>query len=347
MTRRRKAIVTAGIAAGALAGGMVGRTVLNARRRRVDPEGHEEFSALPPEDLGMVRSFDGTEIALRAAGDPSKPVIVFVHGFSLDLTTWHDQWTALSDRYRCVLFDFRSHGRSGPAAGGDLSPAAFGHDVAAVLDSVKTSGRILLVGHSMGTMAILSMAEHQPDVFSARIGGCVFAGSATGDLVRGAMGSIRTMLRPGLGSLRRAASGANRLRGHLLTGATDPAYLVARATQFGPDASPDLVRYVVGLAASAPSKVWTEALAGLMDSDLRHAATYVTAPSLVVVGEHDRVTPRASALAFADSLPDGRFEVLERAGHIPMMEVPDEFNRLVDGFAREVLKANGRKRRTA
>jgi pimeloyl-ACP methyl ester carboxylesterase len=55
----------------------------------------------------------------------------------------------------------------------------------------------------------------------------------------------------------------------------------------------------------------------------------------------------ASAIAFADSLPNGRFEVLERAGHFPMMEVPDELNRLVDGFAREVLKAGGRKRRTA
>ncbi|MGH2671939.1 MAG: alpha/beta fold hydrolase [Actinomycetota bacterium] len=341
MTRRRKTIVTAGLAAG----GIVGRTVLNARRRRHHAS-DGPFSALPPEDLGMVRSSDGTEIAMRAAGDPSKPVIVFVHGFSLDLTTWHDQWTGLSDRYRTVLFDFRSHGRSGAAAADDLSPAAFGHDVAAVLGTVETSGRILLVGHSMGSMAILSMAESHPGLFSAKIGGCVFVGSAAGDLVRGAMGSIRTMLTPGLGSLRRAASGVNRVRGHILSNATDPGYLIARATQFGPDASPEMVSHVVRLAARAPTKVWTSALAGLMDSDLRHAVRDVTVPSLVLVGEQDRVTPRASALAFADSLPDGRFEVLERAGHFPMMEVPDGFNGLVEGFAREVLKAGSRKRRT-
>ena len=345
MTRRRKAIVTAGIAAGAVAGGMVGRTVLNARRRRHDPADEGPFSALPPEDLGTVRSFDGTEIAVRAAGDPSKPVIVFVHGFSLDHTTWHEQWTALSERYRCVLFDLRSHGRS--AAAGDLSPAAFGHDVAAVLEAVETSGRILLVGHSMGSMAILSMAESHPDLYSAKIGGCVFVGSAAGDLVRGAMGSIRTMFTPGIGSLRRAASGVNRVRSHILSNATDPGYLIARATQFGPDASPEMVSHVVGLAARAPTKVWTNALAGLMDSDLRHAVAHVRVPSLVLVGEHDRVTPMASAIAFADSLPDGRFEVLERAGHFPMMEVPEALNRLLDGFAREVLKTAGRKRRTA
>ena len=132
MSRKRTALVTAGIAAGAVAGGVIGRTVLNARRR-VDPEADEHLSELPPEDLGPVRSFDGTELAVRAAGDPSDPTIVFVHGFSLDMTTWHYQWTGLSDRYRCVLFDFRSHGRSARAAGGDLSPLAFGHDLAAVL----------------------------------------------------------------------------------------------------------------------------------------------------------------------------------------------------------------------
>ncbi len=132
MSRKRTALVTAGIAAGAVAGGVIGRTVLNSRRRP-DPEADEHLSELPPEDLGPVRSFDGTELAVRAAGDPSKPTIVFVHGFSLDMTTWHYQWTGLSDRYRCVLFDFRSHGRSARAAGGDLSPLAFGHDLAAVL----------------------------------------------------------------------------------------------------------------------------------------------------------------------------------------------------------------------
>jgi pimeloyl-ACP methyl ester carboxylesterase len=60
-----------------------------------------------------------------------------------------------------------------------------------------------------------------------------------------------------------------------------------------------------------------------------------------------RVTPMASAIAFADSLPGGSFEVLGRAGHFPMMEVPEQFNRLLDGFAREVLRVAGRKRRTA
>ena len=140
MSRRRTAIVTAGLAAGAVASGLAGRAMLS-RHRRIDPEALADLSVLPPEDLGSVTSFDGTELSVRAAGDPSHPVLVFVHGFSLDMTTWHYQWTALSDRYRCVLFDLRSHGRSARAASGDLSPSAFARDLAAVLDAVVPERR--------------------------------------------------------------------------------------------------------------------------------------------------------------------------------------------------------------
>jgi pimeloyl-ACP methyl ester carboxylesterase len=314
MSRKRTALVTAGIAAGAVAGGVIGRTVLNARRRQ-DPEADERLSELPPEDLGPVRSFDGTELAVRAAGDPSQPTIVFVHGFSLDMTTWHYQWTGLSDRFRCVLFDFRSHGRSARAAGGDLSP--------------------------------LALAEAQPELFGDPIAGVVFVGSAASDLVRGAFGSVTELLRPRLGSLRQAAGRVNRLRRYVLSSPADVAQMIARATQFGPEASPHLVRYVVGLAARAPSEVWTDGLAGLMEMDLRHAVQHIAVPALVLVGEQDRMTPPASSVALAGELPQGRLEVIERAGHFPMMEAHEEFNRRLASFADEVLRPRRSRRKSA
>ena len=343
MSRKRTAIVTAGLAGAAVAG-VVGRTVLNARRR-TDPEANERLSLLPPEDLGPVRSFDGTDLAVRAAGKAAAPALVFAHGFSLDLTSWHYQWIGLSERFRCVLFDFRSHGRSGRAAGGDLSPMALGHDLAAVLDALPEGRRAVVVGHSMGAMAMLAMAESRPDLFAGRVEGAVFAGAASNDLLRGAMGSVTELLRPRLGSIRQAASRVNRLRGYVLSSPVDVGHLVARITQFGPHASPHVVDHVVRLAARAPSEVWTDGLAGLMDMDLRHSLRHVRVPSLVLVGEHDRVTPPSSAVALADALPDGRLEILESAGHIPMMEAHEEFNRRLEDFAGPVLARRAKRTR--
>ncbi len=337
MSTRRAALVTAGITAGAVAGGFVGRAVLS-RHPTPDPDAFEDLAALPPDDLGPIRSLDGTELSVRAAGDPSDPVIVFAHGFSLDMTSWHFQWTALSDRYRCVLLDFRSHGRSARAAGGNVSARALAGDLTAVLDAVATDGRAMLVAHSMGGMAALAAAETRPDLFAERLGGVVFSGTAPSDLLRGAMGSITQMLRPRLGSLREAARRVNRLRRYVVAGPADISHLVTRMTQFGPHASARVVDYVVGLAARAPTEVWTDGLAGLMDVDLRDALPHVRAPALVLAGELDRVTPTASAISFAAALPEGRLEVIPQAGHIPMLERHDEFNLRVRAFAEEVLE---------
>lgn len=336
MSRKRTAIVTAGIAAGAVASGVVGRAVLS-RHRRIDPEALEDLSALPPEDLGTVASFDGTELAVRAAGNPAHPVLVFVHGFSLDMTTWHYQWTGLSDRYRCVLFDFRSHGRSARAASGDLSPTAFGRDLAAVLDAIVPDGPAVVIGHSMGGMSILATAQARPDLFAGRVAGAVFVGTASSDLLLGAMGSVTQLLRPRLGSLVQAAQRVNRLRRYAVSSRGDLSHVFTRMTQFGPDASPALVDHIVGLAARAPSDVWTDGLVGLMDMDLRDAVRHVRVPSLVVVGEHDRVTPPAAAVQLTGALPDGRLEVIAGAGHLPMLERHEDFNERIRAFADRTL----------
>lgn len=336
MSRRRTAIVTAGLAAGAVASGVVGRAVLS-RHRRPDPEALEDLSALPPEDLGSVTSFDGTELAVRAAGDPAHPLLLFVHGFSLDMTTWHYQWTALSDRYRCVLFDFRSHGRSARAASGDLSPSAFGRDLAAVLDAVVPDGRAMVIGHSMGGMSMLAAAQASQDLFAGRVAGAVFAGTASSDLLLGAMGSVTGLLRPRLGSLLEAAQRMNRLRRYVLSSRADLSHLFTRITQFGPEASPALVDHIVGLAARAPSDVWTDGLAGLMDMDLRDAVQHVRVPALVIVGEHDRVTPPAAAVQLTAALPEGRLELIAGAGHLPMLERHEEFNAKIRAFADRTL----------
>jgi pimeloyl-ACP methyl ester carboxylesterase len=335
VTKRRAAVLTAGIAVSALAGGLAARSVL--RRRRPDQDSDEDLSALPPDDLGFVGSFDGTKLAVRAAGDPANPVLVFVHGFSLDMTTWHHQWTGLSDRFRCVLFDLRSHGRSEPAASGDLSLSAMGRDVAAVVEATVGRRRAVVIGHSLGGMAVLAAAGNHPELFGGRVRGVALIGTAASNLLQGVMGSVTGLLRPRLGSLSQAADRVNRLRRYVVAGRGDVGALIARATQFGPDPSPRVVNHIVGLAARAPSQVWTDGLAGLMAVDVRDALANVTVPTLVAVGDHDRVTPPEAAMILVSDLPNARLEIVEGAGHLPMLEQPDAVNDMLARFSSEVL----------
>jgi pimeloyl-ACP methyl ester carboxylesterase len=347
MSTKRTAAITAAVAAGTVAAGAAARIVVGRRRKA-----HRDatpMSDLPPDEFDPVPSFDGTEIAVRASGDPNAPCLLFTHGFSLDMSVWHEQWIDLSDDFRCVLMDHRSHGASSVAAGGDLSIRAMGRDVAAVIDAVSPDRPVVVVGHSMGAMAVIAMSEQRPELFGPRVAGVVLLGASSSDLFRGAIGSLTELLRPRLGSFATAARRVDRLRRAVLASPADVSGVVTRMTQFGPEAPAHLVDHIVSLAERVRPEVWTDGLAELMEMDLRHALPRVRVPALVVVGQHDRVTPPASAVELVGGLPDGTLAVVEHAGHMVMLEQPAEVNHQVRMFARGCLpgadpRRNGRKR---
>lgn len=339
--RKRTALIAGGVAtsvaAGAIAAGAVSRTVLRRRSEHSQLEG--PWWDLPPEDLGPVRSFDGTQLAVRSAGDPEAPMLLFVHGFSLDMTTWREQWVDLSVDHRCVLMDHRGHGASEQPSNGDLSVRSMGRDIAAVLDEVAPGRRVVIVGHSMGAIAALAMGEVRPDLMATSVAGLVLVGASASELVRGAMGSITDLMRPRLGSLLSAARRVDRLRKAVLASPTDLRGAIVRLTQCGPDAPRHVVDHVVQLAERASSEVWVEGLAQLLETDLRHVLGRATMPALVIVGEHDRVTPPASGVQLAAALPAGRFVLVEGAGHIAMMERPVMLCQEIRAFARPIFSS--------
>ncbi|MBA3691624.1 MAG: alpha/beta hydrolase, partial [Actinobacteria bacterium] len=242
-------------------------------------------------------------------------------------------WKALAGECRVVLYDQRGHGRSGRTD--DLSLEAMGLDIGSVLDAVTGDTPVVLVGHSLGAMAILAAAE--AGVLGDRVAGVALVGAASSDLLRSAVGSITGMFRPGLATLVTAARRVDRVRRAVFASPTDVAGMLTRLTQFGDDAPPHLVDHVVGLAGHASSDVWTDGLTRLMDVDLRHAIAKLTVPTLVIVGEQDRITPPAAAVGLVGALPDGRLSVISGAGHLPMLERPEDVNDHLRAFVSEVL----------
>ena len=333
MRGRRAAALAAGAVVGTAASVALSRTLIRRQRRRPDPARSEHLTELPPDDLGPVVAPDGTLLAVRAAGDPGAPALVFSHGFSLDMTTWHYQWKAFADRYRCVVYDQRGHGRSGAAEKSDHSLQAMGGDLKVVLDAAVPNGPAILIGHSMGGMAILAFAEAHPEEFGERVAGVVFADTAASELVRGALGGVVSRML----ALAKAPARADRVKRYMKMGQSDLAFLVARLSNFGPKASPALVEHVAAISGQAPVEVWTDGLAALLEMDLRHAIEHVTVPSLVIVGDLDRITPPASAKRLAEALPRGNLVVLEGAGHMAPMERYTQFNRELGRFAEQAF----------
>jgi pimeloyl-ACP methyl ester carboxylesterase len=354
-TMRRVAAGAGIVAAGMAAAYLAQRQAARRLRRRPDPEAAVRLEELPPEDLGPVRSFDGTSLAVRGTGPPGGPTLVFLHGITLDMTTWHYQWTAFGDRYRCVLYDHRAHGRSGRPPTGDYSLEALGRDLRAVLDAVVPSGPAILIGHSMGAMTILSFARNHPEEFGDRIAGVILSDTAASDILRelfGGLGQrVGDVLRRVGDRYRSRPELADRLQARLRRFGRDLTLLTAWTTNFGPDAVPSHVAHVTRIAQEVPAEVYLLTLRDILEMDLRTSLELIRVPALVVVGDRDLLTPKTSAQAMRAALPDARAVAITRAGHVAMLEQHAVWNQVAEEFFQEALAPRparrGRRRRAA
>jgi pimeloyl-ACP methyl ester carboxylesterase len=340
-------MLLAGLGAGAAVTGAVAaeRILVRRARSRPDPARGEDLSERPGVER-RVRSFDGTDLAVNVVEPPGTsgtevPTLVFAHAFTLDMTAWHYQWKAFSDRYRCVLYDHRGHGRSGRAGAAGYSIEAIGRDLRAVLEATAPEGPVALIGHSMGVMAIVSLAELYPEEFGQRVRAVVLANTAAADVLKGIVSSLGIQASRALLPLARALTANTRrgfrIRSAAFRGQADLAFLAARLTNFGSNASPSVIDHVVRLSAQAPLEVWSDLISGMFEMDLGEALGNIRVPALVLVGDVDRLTPPSSALALKRRLPDARMVLFRDVGHCAMLEHPREFNRVVDEFVAQSL----------
>jgi pimeloyl-ACP methyl ester carboxylesterase len=337
-------LAVAGVAAAGavVAGSVAGREAVRRARARPDPSRDDPLAERPGIEREVI-SFDGTRLPVHVVGPGDAPTLVFVHGFSSDLTVWHYQWRHFSQRYRCVLYDQRGHGRSGSAAGGDYSLEALGRDLAAVLDAT-TDGPVVLRGHSMGGMTVLSFASLHPEAFEdgGRVAGVVLANTAATDVVRELMGRLGAGLgnaaaRVALRAARRPGA-VYRIRARMLREGSSLAFLTVRLSNFGPDAPPSVIEHVARIAGRAPVEAWTDLLTGIAGMDLSEALAGIAVPALLVASDLDRLTPPSTALAMKRRLSDAELVVFRRAGHCTMLERHADFNRVVEEFLRQRVR---------
>ena len=174
--------VTLGVAAaGAAVGFAVERYAVGRSLRRDDPNAGEEFGSLRGTPYA-VKTDDGVRLHVEVDEvDSAELTVVFTHGYALNQDAWHFQRRDLRGKVRLAFWDQRSHGRSDRAPEGSVTFERLGLDLADVLDEVAPEGPVVVAGHSMGGMTILSLALSRPDLFGSRIAGvALVATSARG-----------------------------------------------------------------------------------------------------------------------------------------------------------------------
>lgn len=241
--------------------------------------------------------------------------VVLLHAFPLSATMWSEQRAALAAGYRVLTPDQRGFGGS-PLGDDEPSLDIAADDVAVLLDA-SGIGRAVVAGLSMGGYVAMALLRRHPE----RLAGLILAdtrGSADADAIRDKRERIaRTVLE---------TADATILLDEVL-----PTLLGDTSERDRPEIVERVRRMVT--AAPPPAVAWAQrAMAARPDSFVSLAAVEV--PTLVVVGEEDRLSPPEEAQRIADVVPGARLRRIAAAGHLSAVERPAEFT----GAVREFLE---------
>ena len=176
----------------------------------------------------------------------------------------------------------------------------------------KTTGRVALLGHSMGTIVALKVYDRIPD----RIGSMTFVGGLPAPL-------------PEAQARLRDRAGLARAAGMAAVAPTIVPVVFARRSL---EAMPDKVGMFQRLLASSDAEGYAQTALALADTSAENVVSRVRVPCLCVTGAEDRYAPPAAVRDFALSIPGTAYHELADCGHMPFFEAPDAFNDLVQGF---------------
>ena len=286
--------------------------------------------------IGPVESFDGTKLYVGEAG--SGPTVVFAHGFCLNASSWHYQLKELSDEFRIVVYDMRGHGRSETPASDDWSMEAHARDLERVIAAVA-DGPVIVVGHSMGGMAVIQYAGLFPEQIGSKVRAVVLVDTAAHDVMGGMVPSAARLLTPALRLLEQAATMAaarnpeafDRVRKNQ----KNMVALLIKLMGFGPKAHRHQLAFMHQMLQAIPAEILVPIVKTLRTMDVSRAVDNIDVPTLVVVGARDRLTPRPAARYLATAIHGAQLEVIPHSGHMPMLEHPDEFNAVLRRFLKQ------------
>ncbi len=268
-------------------------------------------------DLAPVKTRDG-RFGYVAAGDPSLPPLVFLHGIGGAARAWRGQLEFFRDRYRAIAWDMPGYG--GSAALPTVSIAALADALQDFLQQVGAT-KSILVGHSIGGMIVQQLLAKNPRIAAAVVLAQTSPafGKPDGDWQK-------SFLAARLGPLD---------RGETLVSLAPT--LVKELVGDDPDVTGmELARDCM---ASVPEATYRATMLALMGFDLRNALKNIAVPTLVLSGSRDNNAPAPMMAKMATYIPSATYVELEGAGHLVNLERPEAFNAALNGFLKTNIAA--------
>ena len=317
-----RAVAASAIGAGLIA--LAGTAAVHLAGRRVRGHSDPAMDALRGVPGAVehhhVSAPDGASIHVAEQGD-GRPVVL-LHGVGLQWWAYSAQFRLLAGRARVLGGDMGGHGDS---SGGDegMTLEAIADDLAAMLEQLDLRDAVV-VGHSMGGMALARFCAAHPSVLAERVAAMVFlstsAATIDADTTIGAVVGLSNMV------TRVSRDGS---RFHYGWRDTNLSALLVRAA-FGRRPSGQAVDDVRRMMSELPPEVATAVGRSIATHDVRSELAHVQTPTAVVVGSADRLTSVRHAKVIAQEIDGAELHVLDGIGHQVMQEAPEDLVEVIE-----------------
>ena len=266
----------------------------------------------------MTRHVEVGDLRLRYIDAGDGPPLLLIHGFLVSHLEWEVMLPLLTPHFRCIVPDLPGCGKSDkpPADRYPYSREAFAATLVGLLDALDID-RAHVCGHSMGGSLAITMASDHAD----RVDRLSLVDSACYPFDMPFKGRLPQL--PVIGSF---------IFKHVYRRPIFRDYF--RSEVFGGSAALNLDRvdayYDDFTTVEGRDAAYAILKASLTDfSPLAAKIERITAPSLVVWGENDRIFPRSLAQRLAADLKDSKLEIIPGCGHAPNEERPGRLRDLL------------------
>ncbi|MDO5031310.1 alpha/beta fold hydrolase [Corynebacterium sp.] len=288
---------------------------------------------------------DGVRIAWYECGAPAETAevtVVFVHGYSLSSESFYSQANFVRENFpqaRCLLVDLRGHGQSSEVPPARCTISAAADDVLRAIDARAPQGPLVIVGHSLGGMVALNVIRRaRRDVATRMAGAVIISSSMRRFAARGFAKILHSRTMGWIYELcLRLPERMDRVRFEF---ASVCAPVFAALLQGFPQM--DKLQFHVAMLLDTPLSSYT----GFFDDLQRHsefgaAARLRSIPGEVVVGDMDIVTPLSQSQLLVKHWPGAMLSTVESAGHMVILEEPEEVSQAIGRVLKRVLEGEG------
>lgn len=281
---------------------------------------------------------DGSEINVEFYGldDDNAPTIILTHGWGPDSTVWYYVKKQLTDRFRVVVWDLPGLGKSIKPKNRDYSLEKYARDLEAVL-SLTGERPVMLLGHSMGGMILLTFSRLFPEHLTRRVAGLIIVDSTYTNPLKTTIVSkpLLILQKPLIEPLLHLAIVLSPLLWvtswlSYLNGST---LLTTEISGFRGTETRGQLNFSTLIGLKASPGVLARGMLAMLRFDETKTLPRISVPAMVVVGKSDIATRLLASKRISLDISQAELTVLSPGGHMVLMERNQEFAEVIESFS--------------